>query len=152
MKEWLGLGISAVGTGGGGGGGGGGGKSAVLGDWSRCSSSSLCFSGCCTSKYSNGELKCTPLSPGFNPSANGCVASAGGNSGGGGGGGGGNLGDWSRCSSSSQCSNGCCTSKYSNGVLKCTPLSPGYNPSANGCVGGRLLEALYNGTSSDNLN
>ena len=70
VKEWLGLGISAVGTGGG---GGGGGKSAVLGDWSRCSSSSLCFSGCCTSKYSNGVLKCTPLSPGYNPSANGCV-------------------------------------------------------------------------------
>ncbi|KAL3760952.1 hypothetical protein ACHAWU_009631 [Discostella pseudostelligera] len=32
------------------------------------------------------------------------------------------LTDWTQCSTSSQCNNGCCSSKYSNGVNKCTPV------------------------------
>ena len=44
------------------------------------------------------------------------------------------LGDWAACSTSSQCSNGCCSKKYSGGALKCTPLSSGFDPKANGCV------------------
>ena len=40
----------------------------------------------------------------------------------------GTLGDWEQCSSNSQCRNGCCSGMYSNGVLKCTPLSGGFNP------------------------
>ena len=37
--------------------------------------------------------------------------------------GGGSLGDWTFCSSSSQCRNGCCSKLYSNdGRLKCTPV------------------------------
>ena len=48
------------------------------------------------------------------------------------------LGDWQFCSSSSQCRNGCCSSKYSNdGKLKCTPLSGGYNAAI--CVSGTKL-------------
>jgi hypothetical protein len=39
------------------------------------------------------------------------------------------LGDWEFCSSSSQCSNGCCSNVYSDdGALKCTPLTGGFNP------------------------
>jgi hypothetical protein len=40
----------------------------------------------------------------------------------------GTLGDWEQCSSNSQCMNGCCSGMYSGGVLKCTPLSGGFNP------------------------
>ena len=46
-----------------------------LGPWAYCSSSSECGTGCCSGQYSNGELKCTPLDPGFDPVANGCVSS-----------------------------------------------------------------------------
>jgi hypothetical protein len=46
----------------------------------------------------------------------------------------GSLGDWEQCSSNSQCMNGCCSGMYSNGVLKCTPLSGGFNP--NICMAG----------------
>ena len=56
----------------------------------------------------------------------------------------GSQGDWSQCSSSSQCGSGCCSGKYSNGVLKCTPLGSGFNPSANGCV-----SASNNGGTTD---
>lgn len=44
------------------------------------------------------------------------------------------LTDWSVCSASSQCNNGCCSEKYSAGVLKCTPLTAGYRSDI--CVGG----------------
>lgn len=44
--------------------------------------------------------------------------------------------DWSMCSASSQCNNGCCSGKYSAGVLKCTPLTGGYRSDI--CVGGGL--------------
>ena len=48
--------------------------------------------------------------------------------GGGGSGGSTQLGDWALCSSSSQCKNGCCSSKYSgDGKTKCTPLTGGFN-------------------------
>jgi hypothetical protein len=48
------------------------------------------------------------------------------------------LGDWQFCSSSSQCTNGCCSSKYSNdGKLKCTPLTGGFNAAI--CVSGSKL-------------
>jgi len=48
----------------------------------------------------------------------------------------GSQGDWSSCSSSSQCASGCCSGKYSNNILKCTPLKSGFNPVSNGCVSG----------------
>jgi mannan endo-1,4-beta-mannosidase len=114
---------------------GGGGS---LGDWTFCSSSSQCRNGCCSRLHSNdGRLKCTPVG-GFQASH--CVT-------GGGGpaptptppptppprsaptptpppvGGIGSLGDWTFCSSSSQCRNGCCSRLYSNDRrLKCTPV------------------------------
>jgi len=115
----------------------------LLGDWAFCTSSSQCQNQCCSSKYStsDGRLKCTPVG-GFKPSE-GCV--------------GGPpspsppspsppsptppppsptslKGDWQLCSSSNQCQNGCCSSKYSGGVLKCTPVG-GFKLSE-GCVGG----------------
>ena len=49
------------------------------------------------------------------------------------------LGDWSMCSTSSQCNSACCSGKYSGGILKCTPLSAGFNPTVNGCVSGQQL-------------
>jgi mannan endo-1,4-beta-mannosidase len=103
-----------------------------LGDWAQCSSNSQCRNGCCSGMYSGGVLKCTPLSGGFNPNI--CMAGSGptpapppptptppttGS-----------LGDWAQCSRNSQCRNGCCSGRYSGGVLKCTPLSGGvFNPS-----------------------
>jgi hypothetical protein len=43
------------------------------------------------------------------------------------------FGDWEFCSSSSQCRNGCCSSRYSNdGKLKCTPVG-GFKPHE-GCI------------------
>jgi len=71
-----------------------------------------------------------------------------GNSGSGGGGTVTKLGDWALCSSSSQCSNGCCSGKYSGGALKCTPLGQGFNFWANGCVTPRRLRG--NETMLDN--
>ena len=44
------------------------------------------------------------------------------------------LTDWTMCSASSQCNNGCCSGTYSGGVLKCTPLNGGYRSDL--CVGG----------------
>jgi len=39
------------------------------------------------------------------------------------------IGDWEQCSSSSQCSNGCCSNVFSDdGAYKCTPLDGGFNP------------------------
>ena len=106
-------------------------RALLLSDWSTCSSSSQCTAGCCSKMYSGGILKCTPLGSGFNPSANGCVsapvaspvASPVGK-----------LSDWSTCSLSTQCSAGCCSSMYSGGILKCTPLGSNFNPTANGCI------------------
>lgn len=44
------------------------------------------------------------------------------------------LGDWEFCTSSNQCNNQCCSSKYSgDGQLKCTPVG-GFKPSE-GCTG-----------------
>ena len=45
-------------------------------------------------------------------------------------------GDWTLCSSSSQCASRCCSGMYSNNVLKCTPLRSGFDPIANRCVNG----------------
>ncbi|KAL3807248.1 hypothetical protein ACHAXA_007967 [Cyclostephanos tholiformis] len=103
---------------------------ACLGDWSECELSSDCANECCSSVYSGGVFKCTPLDPiGYNPeictSADGgvtptptpvvCVDPD-------------CLGDWSECTSSSECANGCCSDEYSGGIFKCTPLDPvGYN-------------------------
>lgn len=47
----------------------------------------------------------------------------------------GSFSDWSMCSQSQECTNGCCSGEYSDGVLKCTPLDNGYDP--NICVGGQ---------------
>ena len=44
------------------------------------------------------------------------------------------LGNWSPCSSSSECTKGCCSSMYSEDIFKCTPLLAGFDPVANGCV------------------
>ena len=44
------------------------------------------------------------------------------------------LTDWTPCSASSQCNNGCCSGMYSGGILKCTPLTGGYRSDI--CVGG----------------
>lgn len=101
------------------------GGSGSLGDWTQCSASSQCRNGCCSGTYSGGVLKCTPVG-GYR--ADMCV----------GGGGGGEvavsgLGDWTQCSASSQCQNGCCSGTYSGGVLKCTPVG-GFR--ADMCVGG----------------
>jgi len=52
------------------------------------------------------------------------------------------LGDWALCSSSSQCSNGCCSGRYSGGTLKCTPLGPNFDFFANGCVSPRRLRGI----------
>jgi hypothetical protein len=41
--------------------------------------------------------------------------------------------DWDRCTNSYYCKSNCCSSKYSDGVLKCTPVG-GFKPSE-GCVG-----------------
>ena len=102
-----------------------------LGDWSECATSPDCANGCCSTIYSGGVSKCTPLDPvGYNPEF--CIGEGGLTSpptptpcsdaetc----------LGDWSECASSSECLNGCCSDEYSGGVLKCTPLDPvGYNP------------------------
>ena len=43
------------------------------------------------------------------------------------------LGEWALCTNSNQCSNQCCSGKYSGGVLKCTPVG-GFKTSE-GCVG-----------------
>ena len=53
--------------------------------------------------------------------------------------GGGTLGDWQICSTSTQCANGCCSGQYSDGVLKCTPLNNGFDPSV--CVSGGAAPA-----------
>jgi hypothetical protein len=52
------------------------------------------------------------------------------------------------CSSSSQCSNGCCSGKYSGGDLKCSPLGQNFDFWANGCVSRRRLRG--NETLVDN--
>lgn len=106
-----------------------------LGDWQLCSTSSQCQNGCCSSKYSNGVLKCTPLTGGFNAAI--CVSPDQT----------GSLGDWQFCSTSSQCQNGCCSSAYSNdGKLKCTPLNGGFDPAI--CVANIGGSVLYSGSGS----
>lgn len=108
-----------------------------LGGWIKCLSGSECDSGCCSGTLSGGIQKCVPRdAPGFYPEicmtgsspqapippkpapvvpftvCNGTEC----------------IEDWSECSSSSECSNACCSDLYSGGVLKCTPLDPaGYN-------------------------
>lgn len=100
-----------------------------LTDWTMCSASSQCNNGCCSGTYSGGVLKCTPLNGGYRSDL--CVGGSGApppapSTG--------SLGDWSQCSASSQCRNGCCSGTYSGGVLKCTPVG-GYR--ADMCVGGQ---------------
>lgn len=89
-----------------------------LTDWTQCSTSSQCNNGCCSGKYSGGVNKCTPLSGGFRadicivaPAPTPTPPS-----------GTGTLGDWTQCTASSQCQNGCCSGTYSGGVNKCTPV------------------------------
>jgi len=57
------------------------------------------------------------------------------------------LGDWAFCTSSSQCQNQCCSSKYStsDGRLKCTPVG-GFKPSE-GCVGSSTPSCLAKDTN-----
>jgi hypothetical protein len=96
--------------------------SPTKGDWQLCSTSTECQNQCCSSKYSDGVLKCTPVG-GFKTSE-GCVGSSTSTT---------KLGEWEQCSNSAQCQNQCCSSKYSDGVLKCTPVG-GFKTSE-GCVG-----------------
>lgn len=112
-----------------------------LGDWEFCSSSSQCRNGCCSSRYSDdGKLKCTPLNGGFRSDI--CVSGSGSGSS--------QLGDWAFCSTSSQCQNGCCSSRYSNdGELKCTPLNGGFRSDicvSGGGGGGGGGSSLYSGS------
>ena len=95
------------------------------GDWQLCSTSTECQNQCCSSKYStsDGLLKCTPVG-GFKP-WEGCVNGSSTSTS--------NLGEWEKCSNSAQCNNQCCSGKYSDGVLKCTPVG-GFKP-WEGCVG-----------------
>ncbi|PRP79261.1 hypothetical protein PROFUN_14244 [Planoprotostelium fungivorum] len=59
---------------------------------------------------------------GFNYTNGGSSGNGGGSSSGNGGGNSGNKGDWDFCTTSSECSNGCCSSQYSgDGKTKCTP-------------------------------
>jgi len=97
-------------------------STAPKGDWQTCSTSTECQNQCCSSKYSDGVLKCTPVG-GFKTSE-GCVGSSTSTP---------KLGEWEKCSNSAQCNNQCCSGKYSNGVLKCTPVG-GFKTSE-GCVG-----------------
>lgn len=97
-----------------------------LTDWSVCSANNQCLAGCCSNVYSSGSYKCTP-----NAGPNDCMGSVSSSSGGASSSsstaaptsGSSDLGAWQFCSTSSQCSNGCCSSQYStsDGKLKCTP-------------------------------
>ena len=93
-------------------------------DWVPCDKSYACSSGCCSGLYSGGVPKCTPVIGGFNPDI--CMGGSPTTK----------YGDWVQYSSSSQCNNYCCSGLYSGGELKCTPLLEGFNPIDNGCVGG----------------
>ena len=107
----------------------GGSATVVLGDWTPCSSSSQCANKCCSSQYSEGVNKCTPLNFGFDPIQNGCVGYEFSTK----------RGDWAVCTESSQCHNGCCSSIYSNGILKCTPDI--------GFIEGTCVEGLFDGSN-----
>jgi hypothetical protein len=78
---------------------------ASLGDWVGCVNSNQCANQCCSGKYSDGVLKCTPVG-GFETSE-GCV---------GGSASGEKLAEWQECTNSNQCSNQCCSGKYSDNV------------------------------------
>ena len=117
-----------------------------LGDWTVCSGSNQCRNGCCSGQYSNGVLKCTPLNGGYRsdmcigPAPGGSTTTT--------------LGDWTVCSNSRQCRNGCCSGQYSSGVLKCTPLNGGYRSDI--CVapgpGARYLRSIGDLSEEDSLN
>lgn len=96
-------------------------QEAYLNDWETCSVSYDCISRCCSGKYSNNVLKCTPLGDNFDWDDNGCIL--------------GTAADWERCSASHECASRCCSGKYSNGVPKCTPLGDTYtfDPVSNEC-------------------
>jgi len=97
-------------------------------EWDTCADSTQCKNQCCSSKLSEGVLKCTSVG-GFK-TWEGCVAvgsstitsSS-------------KLGDWEKCFDSKQCENQCCSRKYSEGILKCTPLTPVEFKPSEGCVG-----------------
>ncbi len=78
-------------------------------DWTQCTSSSQCTSGCCSGTYSAGVLKCTPLTGGYRLDI--CVGSERS----------GRL-DWAQCSVSSQCISGCCSGTHTSDEMKCTPV------------------------------
>ena len=103
------------------------------GDWEFCYHSDECRNSCCSRLYSDDrKYKCTPVG-GFKPDQ-GCVY--------------GHkcwmthsahcvfnrwIGNWQFCKRSSECNNGCCSSRYSHdGNLKCTPVG-GFKPDQ-GCV------------------
>ncbi len=97
---------------------------ANLGDWTVCANSNQCTNQCCSGKYSGGVLKCTPVG-GFK-TWEGCVGSTSSVAAT-------KQGDWTVCANSNQCTTQCCSSKYSGGVLKCTPV--GGFKTWEGCVG-----------------
>jgi len=50
--------------------------------------------------------------------------------------------DWDKCTNSFYCKSNCCSSKYSDGILKCTPV--GGFKSSEGCVGYGWRAGYYN--------
>jgi len=96
----------------------------LLGDWVECTDSLQCSNGCCSSTFSQGVYKCTPLDGGYKPST--CIGESESEEEK-------RLGDWEECTNSLQCIDGCCSSTFSQGVNKCTPLDGGYLPGT--CIG-----------------
>ena len=109
--------------------GGGGGDGRNLQDYQYCGDGNVgngqCFNGECCSSWGwcgTSEEHCSPSSD-----DDGTTGDEGDD------GDGTLLGDWELCSVSSECTNGCCSSQYSDdGQLKCTPLDGGFD--SNICV------------------
>jgi hypothetical protein len=57
------------------------------------------------------------------------------------------LGDWNVCTNSNQCINQCCSGKYSQGVIKCTPVG-GFKP-WEGCTGSATRYLRHGGDDAD---
>ena len=117
----------------------------LKGEYVGCTSSTECQVwaeglGCCTGKYTDGARQCTPLSPWFAIESNGCIVDH-------------LKPEWHTCDTSAECrvwaeETGCCSGKYSDGVTKCTPLSPGFNFATNGCIVGQTTTTTVAGAQT----
>ena len=56
-------------------------------------------------------------------------------------------GDWTACTNSNQCTNQCCSGKYSSNILKCTPVG-GFKP-WEGCTGSATRNLRGGDTAED---